>query len=196
MLKRIVGLGLWAGLMLGVVVESARAAELPHQLPVVESAVLGTGKSIPWSKPVRVEDPFEGSFVGVFDRNYFYDRLSNHSARIEVQSLWSRESVRFLLVARNQDCLGGWPYGVPVGLACSDDNAARAVAELFVRVNEQVYQLSGQNSTFSISSDLAQALQSAPEGNVSIRLVTEGGETVDSEIGESTVAAWKAIYTN
>jgi hypothetical protein len=188
MLKRVTGLSMLGWLATMALVSAA-------DLPVVHSAALGTGRDIPWSELVRIEDPFEGSFVGVFDRNYFYDRLTNRSARIEVQSLWSRESVRFLLVARNQDCwVGGWPYGLP-GEYCSNLTTARNVTELFVRINDEVFQVSGQNNTFSINRELAQALQNAPEDNVSIRLVTEAGETVDSEIGKGTVAAWNALYT-
>ncbi|MEP0935498.1 hypothetical protein [Leptolyngbya sp. FACHB-8] len=58
-----------------------------------------------------------------------------------------------------------------------------------------MFQISGQNSTFLISDELAQALQAAPEGIVSIRLVTESGEMIDSEIGQGTVEAWRTVYT-
>ncbi len=192
MLRQMIGLALLVSLAPLATAELASATDLP----VVDSAALGMGRSIPWSEPVQVNDPFEGSFVGVFDRNYFYDRVLNRSARVEVQSLWSRDSVRFLLVARDQDCLGGRVhYGFP-SRNCSDVNAARNIAELFVKIDDQVFQVSGQNSTFSIGNELAQALQNAPAGNISIRLVTDSGEAIDSEIGEGTVAAWKTVYLN
>jgi hypothetical protein len=192
MLKRVIGL---IGLsVLGWFAVVARVSAI--DLPTVDSAALGTGRNIPWSEPVRIDDPFEGSFIGVFDRNYFFDRILNESTQVEVQSLWSREAVRFLLVTRDRDCSDGeFPFGFSVHY-CSDLNASRTVTELFVKINDEVFQVSGENSTFSISSELAQALQNAPEDNVSIRLVTENGETVDSEIGKGTVVAWKSIYTN
>jgi hypothetical protein len=192
MLKRVMGL---IGLsVLGWFAVVARVSAI--DLPTVDSAALGTGRNIPWSEPVRIDDPFEGSFIGVFDRNYFFDRILNESTQVEVQSLWSREAVRFLLVTRDRDCSDGeFPFGFSVHY-CSDSSASRAVTELFVKINDEVFQVSGENSTFSISSELAQALQNAPEDNVSIRLVTENGETVDSEIGKGTVVAWKSIYTN
>lgn len=171
---------------------SGKAAELRS----VDSAALGTSRSVPWSEPVQVNDPFEGTFVGVFDRNYFYDRFLNTAARIEVQSLWKPQAVRFLLVTRDRDCLSQpFHYGLSTDLGCSNFNNARNIIELFIKINDQVFQVAGQNSTFSVSDELAQALQTAPEGNVSIRLVTESGETIDSEIGQETVEAWRTVYT-
>lgn len=171
---------------------SVEAAELRS----VDSAALGSSRSLPWSEPVQINDPFEGSFIGVFDRNYFYDRFLNTTARIEVQSLWSPQSVRFLLVTRDRDCLSqSFHYGLSSDLGCSEFNNARNISELLIRINDQVFQIAGQNSTFPISDELAQALRTAPEGNVSIRLITESGETIDSEIGQGTVEAWKTVYT-
>jgi hypothetical protein len=191
MIRRVViSLGTLGILAIGVL--SVEAAELRR----VDSAALGTSRNVPWSEPVQINDPFEGNFVGVFDRNYFYDRFLNAAARIEVQSLWSPQSVRFLLVTRDRDCLSqAFHYGLSSDLGCSEFNNARTISELFIRINDQVFEIAGENSTFSISNELAQALQTAPEGNVSIRLVTESGETIDSEIGQGTVEAWRTVYT-
>ncbi|MBD2066399.1 hypothetical protein H6F93_02460 [Leptolyngbya sp. FACHB-671] len=181
---------------LGILATSAISVEAATDLRSVDSAALGTSRSLPWSEPVQINDPFEGNFVGVFDRNYFYGRFLNTTTRIEVQSLWSPESVRFLLVTRDRDCLSQpFHYGLSSDLGCSEFNNARNITELFIRINDQVFQVSGQNSTFPVSSELAQALQTAPQGNVSIRLVTESGETIDSEIGQETVEAWRTVYT-
>ncbi|GAB4384550.1 MAG: hypothetical protein Kow00121_48190 [Elainellaceae cyanobacterium] len=188
----VVGLG-----ALGILAANAVSVNASTDLRVVDSAALGTNRSLPWSEPVQVDDPFEGNFIGVFDRNYFYDRLLNTSARVEVQSLWSPQSVRFLLFTRDRDCLdSSFYYGTLSNLSCSQLNNSRNVIELFVRINDQVFQVSGQNSIFPVSNELAQALQTAPNNNVSIRLVTESGETIDSEIGQETVEAWKTVYAN
>lgn len=182
--------------MLGILAASAVSVKAVTELRSVDSAALGTGRSVPWSEPVQINDPFEGNFVGVFDRNYFYDRFLNTSARIEVQSLWSPESVRFLLVTRDRDCLSQpLHYGLSADLGCSEFNNARNIVELFLRINDQVFQVAGQNSTFLIDDELAQTLRTAPDGNVSIRLVTESGEAIDSEIGQGTVEAWRTVYT-
>jgi len=189
--RRLTGLGALAVLAVSVSVHAAT------DLPVVDSAALGTNRSLPWSEPVQISDPFEGNFVGVFDRNYFYDGLLNTSARVEVQSLWSPQSVRVLLFTRDRNCLGTPLYsGTVSDLSCSQLNNSRNVIQLFIRIRDQVFQVSGQNSIFPVSSELAQALQTAPDDNVSIRLVTESGETIDSEIGQETVDAWKRVYAN
>jgi hypothetical protein len=190
--RKFIGLG-----TLAILAASAMSVNAATGLPVVDSAALGTSRDLPWSEPVQVNDPFEGNFIGVFDRHYFYDRLLNTSARIEMQSLWSSQSVRFLLFTRDRDCSSGsFFYGVPANSSCSYINNSRNVIELFVRVNDQVFQVSGQNSIFPVSGQLAQALQAAPNGNISIRLITESGETIDSEIGQKTVEAWRTVYAD
>ena len=181
--------------VLGILATRAISASASTDLRVVDSAALGTRPTPPWSEPVRVDDPFEGNFIGVFDRNYFFDRIFNTTARIEVQSLWSRDAIRVLLTTRDRDCLSGsFRRGISSHLGCSEFNNARNLTELFVIVNDEVFQVDGQNSTFPVSDELARALQNAPEGNVDIRLVAESGETIDSEIGEDTVEAWKTVY--
>jgi hypothetical protein len=129
----------------------------------------------------------------VFDRHYFYDRFLNARARIEVQTLWSRPSIRVLL----SDCLKGLSrYGTLSALTCSELVGSQNVIKLFVKIGEQVFQLPGQSSTFPVSDELANALRNAPDENVGIRLVTESGETVDSEIGSETIKAWETGYAN
>ncbi|PSB09507.1 hypothetical protein C7B62_12915 [Pleurocapsa sp. CCALA 161] len=70
--------------------------------PIVESAGLDTNLDVPWSEPVLVKDPFEGEFVGIFDRHFFHSRILDTSARLEVVSLWSPDTVRFLLSLRDK----------------------------------------------------------------------------------------------
>lgn len=181
--------------VVGILATRAISASASTELRIVDSAALGTRPTPPWSEPVQINDPFEGEFIGVFDRNYFFDRIFNTTARIEVQSLWSREAIRFLLTTRDRDCLtGSLRHGISSNLGCSEFNNARNLIELFIIVNDEVFRIEGQNSTFPVSDELARALQNAPEGDVDIRLVAEGGETIDSEIGEDTVTAWKTVY--
>ena len=162
-------------------------------LAVVDSAALGTDRNLPWSEPVQIDDPFEGSFVGVFDRHSFHEQFLNTDARIEVQSLWSRDFIRVLSVVRDRDCLNQ-PIGIIGSRGCTEFNDARNITELFIKIEDEVFQVSGQSNTFAVSDELATALQNAPEMNISIRLVTDSGETIDSEIGEATVEAWKTVY--
>ena len=186
-----------AGLGALVILGASAVAAIAADLPVVKSAALGTSRNPPWSKPVQVSDPFEGSFVAVFDRNYFYKEILNTNARVEIQSIWSRQSVRFLLTASDRDCLRGLNYSNRfLGSNCSELIGSKNIIELFVKVGDRVFQVPGQNSKFPVSNDLATALQNAPNGNVRIRLTTESGGTVDSEIGKGTVKAWRTVYTS
>lgn len=191
MVRQVIGLAA----TLSILAVSAVSVSAANNLRSVNSAALGISRNHPWSEPVQINDPFEGNFIGVFDRNYFYDRLLNTNSRIEVQSLWSPQSVRFLLITSDRNCrTGSIRYGIPTNLGCSVVTNSRNLTQLYVKLNDQVYQVSGQNSQFPISNELAQALQTAPEGNVSIRLLTENGETVNTEIGQGTVAAWRTVY--
>ena len=187
MVKRlIIGLGLLGSIWLA-------SAAVAAELAVVDSATLGTRRNLPWSEPVQIDDPFEGSFIGVFDRHSFSDRFLNTTARIEVQSLWSRDFIRVLSIIRDRDCLSG-SFGISPDL-CSEFSNARNIIQLFIKVDDDVFQIDGRNNEFPVSNELAQALQNAPETALDIRLVTESGEAIDSKIGEGTVEAWKAVYT-
>lgn len=168
---------------------------LVADLPVVKSAALGASLNVPWSQPVKVTDPFEGDYLAVFDRNYFYRRFLNQSTKTEVVSLWSRKFIRFLVADRDRNCFSGYAfYRSSLRSNCEASNNTREVIQLSIKVGEQVFQLEEQNSIFVVTDELAKALQNSPDGNVSIRLVTRSGETVDSEIGKGTVKAWKDIY--
>lgn len=170
-------------------------AKVSKELPIVRSAALGTNIDVPWSKPVRIVDPFEGEDVGIFDKNYFYERLLNTNTRVQVISLWQPDSIRLLLAYRDRDCLSGHSfYPFLSGRNCLASNAALNVTNLSIKIGDRVFRLSGQNGRFQVSNELAAALKNSPSQNVSIRLVTESGETVDSEIGKGTVQAWKTIY--
>lgn len=173
---------------------SAALAQSSEPVPVVNSAVLGLNMSVPWSQPVRVNDPFEGDFLAVFDRNYFPSRFLQ-AERVDVVSLWSRQTIRVLLAARNRNCIID-VYDSIWGHACAEIGVAQKVSQLLVRVGDRVFRLENKDGTFPVSADLATALQTAPEGNVNIRLITERGETVDSLIGKDTVRSWRTVYAN
>ncbi|MBW4615068.1 MAG: hypothetical protein KME21_17705 [Desmonostoc vinosum HA7617-LM4] len=165
------------------------------EIPIVKSAALGTDLNVPWSRPVRIQDPFEGEYVGIFDRHQFYKRLLNTNAKVDVVSLWSRDSVRFLLAYRDRDCLSSKSfYKTIVTNDCVVSNAALKVTNLYLKIEDKIFRLEGKNSTFSVNNELANALKNSPPKNVNIRLVAESGETIDSEIGKGTVKAWKEIY--
>jgi hypothetical protein len=175
---------------------SNRLTQAAAEFPVVRSAVLDTDINVPWSQPVRIVDPFEGNYVGIFDRNYFFRYFLDTYARIEVVSLWSRNSARFLVTYSDRDCLSGnsFHYAGLLGGRCLGSHRALKVTGLSIKIGEQVFRLEGENSTFAVNDELAAALKNSPSGNVSIRLAAENGAVVDSEIGKGTVKGWKTIY--
>ncbi|KAM3103299.1 hypothetical protein ACKFKF_02005 [Phormidesmis sp. 146-12] len=61
-------------------------------------------------------------------------------------------------------------------------------------MGDQVLRLSGENGRFAVSGEVAGVLKNVPEQNIAIRLILEGGESVDSEIGKETVKLWRSIY--
>jgi hypothetical protein len=175
--------------------ETNKLAVSTTDYPIVESAKLDTDLDVPWSQPVKIQDPFEGEFVGIFDRHYFYSSLLNTSARVEVVSLWSPETIRFLLAYSDRDCDYSPSFHYPtISTDCLTSNAALKITDVYLKLGEEVFRLEGNNSRFQVDDRLAAALKSSPTQNVNIRLILENGETVDSEIGRETVKAWQSIY--
>jgi hypothetical protein len=169
-------------------------AKTSTELPIVESAGLEPDLNVPWSELVSVNDPFEGNFLAVFDRNDLQDERSR-----KVISLWSRNSIRVLLTANQQFCSGGYSgfyyhkWG-DWGGTCIERTTANTIRQLYVKVGDRVVRLTGDNGNFTVDRELAEALKNAPDRNADIRLILEGGETVDSEIGQGTVKIWREIY--
>ena len=166
-------------------------AQESTKVPVVTSAGLKPDIEVPWSRLVKVEDPFEGNFLAVFD----YNTLQGYSYRSrKVISLWSRNSIRILLNSTLRQCDIAYRANY-LGSDCVRVNGANTVRQLYIKVGNRVLRLAGENGNFTVSNDVASVLKQAPTTeNAKIRLVLEGGETVDSEVGKKTVQAWRAIY--
>ena len=176
-------------------VGSLAQAQAPSDLPIVKSAGLSPDMDVPWSKAVRVVDPFEGEFLGVFDRNSLGGYLYREGSK-QVLSLWTPSSIRVLVTlnsveARSSFYTAGRVYPRPDFIRFA---TTKKVDKLLLKVREKVFQLDGSNGTFAVSKELATALKNAPDENLDIRLILEGGQTVDSEIGKGTVKAWRSIY--
>jgi hypothetical protein len=169
-------------------------AKTSTELPIVESAGLEPDLNVPWSELVSVNDPFEGNFLAVFDRNDLQDERSR-----KVISLWSRNSIRVLLSANQQFCSGGYSGYFPYkwgnwGGTCIERTTANTIRQLYIKVGDRVIQLTGENGNFTVNKELAEVLKNSPDRNADIRLILKGGETVDSEIGQGTVKVWREIY--
>ncbi|WP_225895707.1 hypothetical protein [Dendronalium phyllosphericum] len=175
--------------------EIVSIAQASNNLPVVKSAGLSPDMDVPWSKPVKIIDPFEGEFVGVFDRNTLGSSLYHEGSK-QIISLWTRSSIRVLVTinsARAESFFytAGVVYPRPDYLKFV---TTRKVTKLLIKVGQQVFKLDGSDGTFAVSKELATALKNAPDKNLDIRLLLEGGQTVDSKIGKGTVKAWQSVY--
>ena len=193
----------------------SRVAAVSSGLPVVRSALLKPDLSVPWSQPVQVVDPFEGTYLAVFDQNYFSRSFGNKNSQVKVVSLWNQNSVRLLLAYRGRECASvrrsfslryhtnffGYrrdPFGFfdddfadSVCIASSD---TQKIVGLSLKLGDRVFRLKEKGNAFLVTEELAAALKNAPEKNVKIRLFADNGETLDSEIGVGTVKAWRSIY--
>ncbi|MEH1837681.1 MAG: hypothetical protein V7L20_02695 [Nostoc sp.] len=175
--------------------EVVSLAKASSDLPIVKSAGLSPDMDVPWSKAVRIVDPFEGEFLGVFDRNSLNGYLYRESST-QVISLWTPSSVRVLVTVNSREAksplyIAGRVYPRTEFLRFF---TTKKVDKLLLKVREKVFQLDGSTGTFVVSQELATALKNAPDEKLDIRLVLEGGQTVDSEIGKGTVKAWRNIY--
>jgi hypothetical protein len=172
----------------------ATLAQATNNWPVVKSVGLSPNMDVPWSKPVRIIDPFEGELLGVFDRNSL--RGSYREDAKQVISLWTPQSIRVLTTINSYQATAsfytvGRRYFRPDYVQFS---TSKKVDKLLLKVRQQVFQLEEVNNQFAITRELATALKNAPEENLNIRLVLEGGQSIDSEIGKQTVKAWRSIY--
>ena len=175
--------------------EVVSLAKASSDLPVVKSAGLSPDMDVPWSKAVRIVDPFEGEFLGVFDRNSLGGYLFREGST-QVISLWTPSSIRVLVTVNSGEAsfpfyTAGRVYPRPEFLRFV---TTKKVDKLLLKVREKIFPLDGSIGTFAVSQELATALKNAPDENLDIRLILEGGQTVDSEIGKGTVKAWRNIY--
>lgn len=175
--------------------EVASLTQASSDFPVVKSAGLSPDMDVPWSKPVRIVDPFEGEFLGVFDRNSLGGHLFHEDSE-QVISLWTPSNIRVLVTvnfeqARSSFYTAGRVYPRPDYRRFV---TTKKVDKLLLKVRQKVFKLDGSTGTFAVSQELATALKNAPDENLDTRLVLEGGQSVDSEIGKETVKAWRKIY--
>ncbi|MGD1849409.1 MAG: hypothetical protein ACFCBU_01975 [Cyanophyceae cyanobacterium] len=159
--SKIAQLGALSLLFLGFVSVPA-IANVDPTLDPIESLALGTDVNLPWSKPVQINDPFAGNFIGVFDRHFFSTRLLNTTVRVEVQSLWTRDFIRVLSTVRDIDCASA-PIGRVLSPGCSEFSNPKNITQLQLKIGGEILTLERQGSIFPVRESVAIALQNAPE---------------------------------
>lgn len=190
MKKHLYSLILAAGLTLGLGTAAQAVA------PVVTSL----DYKVEWSKVMN--DPFDGAVV--------YDKNFDPGGRFEFISRWSQQGIQATYRNYHAELVGyrtAWRpqpfYGYgkrnryyrafsyvdsePVYRRFGVDRTPTAIK---FAINGKVYTY----EQGAVSPDLATALATAPDANMTIRLLWEDGGATDVAIGRGTVAAWKTIF--
>lgn len=139
---------------------------------------------LPFSQALALNDPVTGQSVGVLDQNFI-------PGGSKVSSAWGRYGIS----------IGGyWVYISSGGFGSAViSNIIPFEADiLWIPDGDSFLIVKGCNGQFAVTNEVAAALRNYPAGkNGYIRFSTEGtGSAVLSEIGASTVAAWKKVYAN
>jgi hypothetical protein len=142
---------------------------------------------IPWSKPVMVQDDFDGDYLAVFDRN-FTRTLTQEQGVI---SNWSRNYIRVYVYNNTRQC---GTFALVCRITRSETFEAKS---LDIKIKDRVFKLTGSDGNFSIDDELAQALATAPAGESRMRVSLEqSGAVIVSDIGAETVDSWKIVYAD
>lgn len=140
--------------------------------------------NVPWSTPVIVRDDFDGDYLAVFDKNYqknFFGE-SEHG----IVSNWSRNQLRVFAYDSFKICSGFF---------CNRKVEMRETETVAIKAGDEIFRLEGKDGNYPISEELAAALRDAPPGETKIKVKLEGrGESITSDIGKNTVAAWETVY--
>jgi hypothetical protein len=165
--------------------DSARTANLGDIEVLDNNDWRSRDARIPWSKPVMVQDDFDGNYLAVFDRNFTRTPVQEQG----VISNWSRKYIRVYVYNNTRQC-GAF------ALVCRTTRSETFEAKsLDIRIGDKVFNLTGIDGNFSIDDELAKALATAPPGETRVRVSLEqSGAVIVSDIGEKTVEAWKIVY--
>ncbi len=152
----------------------------------LQPASISANANVAWSRVV--DNPFDGKVV--YDRNYKNDYV--------LVSSWSKSGIRATYTQIGTTLIGyARPlYGFRLGFF-PDREPIYQTSLIEAVPSSMTIAINGKLYTYEngpVSPELAAALAGATPGNVKIRLVWRDGVTKDTEIGRSTVEAWKAIF--
>lgn len=168
----------------------------------VQPAPIQEGSAVKWSEVV--ENPFDGTVV--YDKHF-----TNH---FTIVSSWSRQAIR-VTYTKKESVFEGYQTVWKTQWVIEDEGrdkhkkktqrlksypmqqaVYRTVRtnlipdKILFAIQKQLYAYEGGQ----VPDKLAEALANAPTGNMQVRLAWDTGETIDVEIGQGTVKAWKAIF--
>lgn len=149
-------------------------AQSSNDWPSIESLELYPGMDPPWSRVVKIEDPFYDSYLAVFDKNNWGSNVNNISYSNEVITVWTRQNI-YLLYCKFYHC--------------------ERTVQLSIELGDQIFNLNEDDLTFPVNNNLAMALANvSTDKNIKIRLTQQSGQRINSLIGQGTVKTWATIY--
>jgi hypothetical protein len=155
-------------------------------------AVLNTGDwrtsdNVPFSEPVIINDPFDGDYLAVIDKN-FSGNMMFGGQQAGVITNWSENYIRVYAYSIQKPCSG-------IDLFCPPSTTVRETSGLEIKVGDEVFRLEGTDGNFPVSAELAVALRNAPPGQALTRITLEGsGGQIVNDIGAGTTEAWHIVY--
>ena len=148
-----------------------------------------TSEDVPFSEPIIVNDPFDGNYLAVLDKN-FSGRLALGTYQEGVITNWSERYIRVYAYTIQKPCSG-------VELFCPHSITVHETSNFEVKVGDEVFRLEGENGNFNVTPELAIALRNAPPGKAITRISLEGsGSQIVNDIGAGTTEAWHTVYKN
>lgn len=160
--------------------------------PETGYTVLNTGDwrsadDVPFSEPVIINDPFDGDYLAVLDKN-FSGNLRFGGQQEGVITNWSEDYIRVYAYLVTKPCSG-------IDLFCPPSTTVRETSGLEIKVGDEVFRLEGADGNFPVSAELAAALRNAPPGEALTRITLEGsGGQIVNDIGAGTTEAWHTVY--
>lgn len=162
----------------------------------IAPVVISQNSNVEWSKAIN--DPFDG--LVVFDKNFdaggsfeFISRWSPQGIQATYRNFFS-EIIGYRTVWKSQRVKSGdkyrtysYPEQEPIRKRFSRDRIPTAIK---FAINGKVYTY----AQGAVPPDLAAALVSAPDENMTIRLMWDDGGSTDMAIGRGTVQAWKTVF--
>lgn len=145
---------------------------LRPDLPIVDGATWAYVDDLPWSVPVKVQDPFEGDYIAVLDSEF-----SGGTSGLKTN--WRAESVLLYIYS-----------GGPTGATYRTGE----VDEVELKIADQTFRLVGHRNRFSIDSTLGATLRNAPSDQVSASFLDATGKRIEHKIGNGTIQAWRTVY--
>jgi hypothetical protein len=190
MLKPLSTFGLTSCCALGVAIFTTAVA---HAVPPVS---MSQNAKVEWSQVI--DDRFDGKLV--YDKNFspngnfeFISRWSPQGIQATYTESWT-ETVGYRTVWRSK-----WvkENGKNREVRYRDQEPItqryrrdRNPKQIKFALHDQIFVYEGG----AVPADLANALATAPDGNLTIRLVWNDDSTSDMAIGKGTVEAWKTVF--